>query len=122
LVVSLGILSALCVLIAQWLVVASAQQAREQEQRLAVQTATNLMEQLFAEPWDRLTQEDCDAIAARMADSSESGLQCTVEITAAKPAPSGLVCKRIHVRVAHRAASFPPAELMAWRHAREDAS
>lgn len=119
LVISLGILSALCMLVAQWSVVTSVQQAREQEQRLAAQTATNVMEQLFAQPWDTLTQENSAALAAR-ADSSDEDLRCSVEITAVAPDDSDLRSKRIHVRVAHEAERFPPVELMAWRHARED--
>lgn len=119
-VISLGMLSALCMLVAQWLVVTTVQQAREQQQQFAARTATNVMEQLFAQPWDALTQENSAALAARTIESAEE-LQCTVEITAVDPDDSGLKGKRIHLRVAHRAERFPPVELMAWRHARGDA-
>jgi type II secretory pathway pseudopilin PulG len=121
-VVSLGMLSALGTLVAQWLVVTSAQQAREQEHRLAAQTATNLMEQLFAQPWDKLTQENSAALATLTIDSENEDLQCSVEITAVEPDETRLECKRIHVRVSHAAARFPPVDLMAWRHAREPRS
>ena len=119
LVVSLGVLSALCMLIAQWFAVAAAQQAREQEQRLAVQTAQNLMEQLYAQPWDALTQDNSAPLAAREVEA-HADYQCEAEITDAAADDSGLKAKRIFVRVSHRARRFPAVELMAWRHAREE--
>lgn len=118
LVISLGMLSALCMLVAQWFVVAAAGQAHEQEQHFAVQTAANLMEQLFAQPWDDLTQENSDALAARALESA-TDYECAVEITDVPPDDSGLKGRRISLRVAHRAGRIPPVELMAWRHARE---
>lgn len=119
LVVSLGMLSALCMLVAQWFVVAAAGQAHEQEQHFAVRTAANLMEQLFAQSWDELTEENSDVLAARARKSTEE-YECAVEITDVPPDDSGLRGKRIYLRVAHRAGRIPPVELMAWRHVREE--
>lgn len=121
LVVSLGMLSALCMLVAQWFVVTAAGQANEQEQRFAVQAAANLMEQLFAQRWDELTQENSDALAAR-AHESAADYECAVKVTDVLPDDSGLRGRRIYLRMAHRAGRIPPVELMAWRHARDQLS
>jgi type II secretory pathway pseudopilin PulG len=117
LVISLGMLSSLCMLVAQWFVVTAAGQAREQEQHFAVQAAANLMEQLFAQPWDALTQDNSDALAARAFESATE-YECAVKITDVPPDDAGLRGRRIYLRVAHRAGRIPPLELMAWRHAK----
>ena len=117
-VVSLGMLSALCLLVGQWFVVAAAQQARCEEQLYASQTAGNLMEQLFALPWERLTKENSATLATRAGEAAEC--ECAAEISDVPSEVSGLRCKRIHVRVGHHKGRIPPVELMAWRHARED--
>jgi type II secretory pathway pseudopilin PulG len=118
-VVSLGMLSALCLLVGQWFVVAAAQQARCEEQRYASQTAGNLMEQLFALPWDNLTKENSDKLASRAGEAAAE-CDCTAEISDVPSEVSGLRCKRIYIRVGHHKGRIPPVELMAWRHARED--
>jgi len=118
-VISLGILSTLCLLVAQWFAVTAIQQARYEEQRYSSQTATNLMEQLFALSWDELTEEKGDGLAASAAEAA-ADYECSAEITDVPPDESGLRCKRISVRVAHRQQRIAPMELMAWRHARED--
>jgi prepilin-type N-terminal cleavage/methylation domain-containing protein len=117
LVVALAILSALSLLIAQWCGVAAIQQAREQEERVALQLAENAMEQLYAQSWDELTQETSSALAARTVEA-EPGYKSIVEITDIPADDSGLHAKRIWLRITHRAKRISLVELMAWRHAK----
>lgn len=118
-VVSLAIFSGLFTLVAQWFVLAAAQQIAAAEQRSASQTAANLTEQLFALPWEELTAESGESLAARATESAPE-FECTATVTEVEPDSTGLQCKRIFVRVEHRRKRIPPMELIAWRHAAEE--
>lgn len=117
-VVSLGILAGMCTLIAQWFVLTAVHQKRSEEQRHASQTASNLMEQVFALPWEQLTSEKTAALAANATETA-SGCECTATITDVEADSSGLQARRIHVRVVQDSGRIPPLELLAWRHAEE---
>ena len=121
-IAAIAVLAAAMVAVAQTVAVVARQRQRTERQTLAVQEAANLMERIYALPWNEVTQDQ--AVAARLSPAGRSRLPAAAVKVTVQASGDPPTEKRISVDIDWQEADggrSRPVRLTAWRFAdRED--